>query len=48
MTEQNPPITLSFSCGKEALIRVVDKATGGWGHINFSGMYEDPMRLFAD
>lgn len=34
--------------GKEVFVRVVDEATGGWGHINFGGMYEDPMRLFDD
>jgi len=32
--------------GKEVFIRIVDKATGPWGHINFGGMYEDPLKLF--
>jgi hypothetical protein len=34
--------------GKDVFIRIVDKATGNWGHINFGGMYEDPMKLFYD
>ena len=34
--------------GKQAFIRVADKAVGTWGHINFGGMYEDPLKLFDD
>jgi len=42
----------SASIGTDVFIRIVDKATGGWGHINFGGMYEgtmkEPMKLFDD
>jgi len=27
------------NAGKRVRIRVVDEATGGWGHINFGGIY---------
>ena len=29
--------------GKKAFIRVVDQAQGPWGHINFGGIYKDPL-----
>ena len=32
--------------GKGVFIRIVDKGAGPWGHINFGGMYEDPLKLF--
>jgi hypothetical protein len=25
--------------GKEVFVRIVDDARGGWGHINFGGIY---------
>jgi hypothetical protein len=34
--------------GRDVRLRIVDQATGPWGHINFGGVYEDPMRLFSD
>ncbi len=33
-------IDVSAHAGKTVQIRVVDQATGGWGHINFGGMFE--------
>ena len=43
---QRVQVDCSASIGKEVFVRIVDKATGGWGHINFGGIYEDPMKLF--
>ena len=34
------------SKGRQAKIRIVDHATGAWGHINFGGLYKEaPMTL---
>jgi len=43
-TEEMHPIVadLSDQLGKEVFIRLVDEASGGWGHINF-----DNFRLYA-
>ena len=43
---QRVQVDCSASLGREVFIRIVDKAAGGWGHINFGGIYEDPMKLF--
>jgi hypothetical protein len=29
--------------GREVFIRVVDRATEPWGHLNFGGIFEDPL-----
>ena len=34
--------------GKRAVVRVVDNATGPWGHINFGGIYTDPMAPYRE
>ena len=34
--------------GKRALVRIVDEAMGGWGHINFGGIYEDPLQPYRE
>ncbi len=36
------------SKGKRAFVRVVDNAIGGWGHINFGGIYEDPLKPYSE
>jgi len=30
--------------GKRVRVRVVDTATGGWGHVNFGGMFVDTSK----
>jgi len=30
------------------MINRVDKATRPWGHINFGGMYDDPLKSFEN
>jgi hypothetical protein len=32
-------IDTSGAVGRKAFVRIVDKATGSWGHINFGGLY---------
>jgi hypothetical protein len=32
--------------GKRAFIRIVDQSTRGWGHINFGGIYADPLEPY--
>lgn len=32
-------IDTSSAVGRRAFLRIVDKATGSWGHINFGGLY---------
>jgi hypothetical protein len=32
----------SASQGKRVHIRIVDKSSGTWGHVNFGGIYEEP------
>ncbi len=34
--------------GKRAVVRVVDQSTAPWGHINFGGIYEDPLQTYLD
>ncbi|TWU38306.1 glycoside hydrolase family protein [Novipirellula artificiosorum] len=34
--------------GKQAFLRIVDDATVRWGHINFGGIYQDPLRSFSE
>lgn len=34
--------------GRSVLVRVVDKATGAWGHINFGGIYKDPRKAMPE
>jgi hypothetical protein len=36
------------SKGKNAVVRIVDEATHGWGHINFGGIYEDPLKPYSE
>jgi hypothetical protein len=36
------------SADKKAFIRIVDDAAGPWGHINFGGIYEDPLADYPD
>ena len=30
------------------LVRIVDEATDGRGHINFGGIYEDPWKTYTE
>jgi hypothetical protein len=34
--------------GRRAKVRVVDAATGPWGHINLGGVFTDPMAPYRD
>jgi hypothetical protein len=45
-TFQRVQVDCSDWTGKEVFIRIVDQAKAPWGHINFGGMYEDPLKLF--
>jgi len=38
------PVDLTPHVGKRVRIRVVDTATGGWGHVNFGGMFVDTSK----
>ncbi|MBN2309764.1 MAG: hypothetical protein JXR94_12375, partial [Candidatus Hydrogenedentes bacterium] len=42
------PFDASGHAGKKAFIRVVDRATEGWGHINFGGIFERPEPRLLD
>ena len=37
------PIDTAQLVGRKAFVRIVDQAQGGWGHINFGGVYRDPL-----
>ncbi|MCO6043600.1 hypothetical protein NG895_06745 [Aeoliella sp. ICT_H6.2] len=39
-TMQNHVLNTSAFVGQTVRLRVVDKGTGGWGHINFGGLYQ--------
>lgn len=41
-------VDCSGSKGKKAFVRIVDQATGSWGHINFGGIYEDPLKPYRE
>ena len=47
-TFEKAPVECSTMLGKKAFVRIVDKATAPWGHINFGGMYEDPLGPYRD
>jgi hypothetical protein len=47
-TFKKAPVDCSAMLGKRAFVRIVDKATAPWGHINFGGMYEDPLGPYRD
>jgi hypothetical protein len=47
-TFEKIPVDCSGAKGKRVFIRIVDKTTVPWGHINFGGMYEDPLALYND
>jgi hypothetical protein len=32
--------------GQRVFLRIVDQAQGPWGHINFGGLFEDPLNQF--
>ncbi|NLE37023.1 MAG: hypothetical protein GX621_03265 [Pirellulaceae bacterium] len=34
--------------GRKVLVRVVDRATDSWGHVNFGGIYENPLGDFEN
>jgi hypothetical protein len=34
--------------GKKVFLRIVDRAAGPWGHVNFGGMFADPLREAGD
>ena len=47
-TFEKIPVDCSGAKGKRVFIRIVDKTTVPWGHINFGGMYEDPLAPYND
>jgi dienelactone hydrolase len=38
-TLEDVPVDTSEHIGEQAVVRVVDRATGPWGHINFGGVF---------
>ena len=41
------PFNTGGLLGCKARLRVVDRSTGGWGHINFGGLYAAPKPRIA-
>jgi hypothetical protein len=41
-------VTCPGAKGKKAVIRVVDQATESWGHINFGGLFSDPLAPYRN
>jgi hypothetical protein len=42
------PLDCSKWQGRMVRLRIVDQAKGGWGHINFGGLFVDPTCDFED
>ncbi len=40
---QPVPVQGQNWAGRQVLVRIVDEAQGPWGHINFGGIYTDPL-----
>jgi hypothetical protein len=41
-------IDCTDSKGRKAFVRIVDQATAPWGHINFGGLYQDPLKPYRE